>query len=599
MPAEVAADVRHIKARKSVPGSLPPWFLKAAANVLAPALSAQFNAWVRVGQLADADALFIINLLPKPGAQAGSCDSLRGIAVGTLAVKLFAMILERRLSDWAEANGSRAAGQFGFRRRRSTAQAALALRTLQNQHRSDGQQLWACFVDFKKAYDTVPRQRLWDQLAARGLGSSWLRVVQALCANVPMSVRTADGLSPCFQPAWRQAGLPLSPTLFGLYIDDFEAEVLAAARRGKLLDLPALAGSYSWVHPLVYADDMVLLATSAAWLQRQLGMLQQYCQRWGLTVNTVKTELLLLSGERTQQAAVRTAERARLSFGGASLAVVPSFKYLCITFHGSFGLAGAAAPARVAAARAAMHSCRARSAALGIEAAPVQLQLFSTMVDSVLSYGAEVWGMQLAAKAAAWQHRLCSGHAPPRQPAAASRCAARHAQRGCAGRMRRALWLRWVMRAARLWNHALAADQGSLLRQTVTASAALALAPGSRRLAQRTICSAGLGSYVPIVVELQHGHSGTGGGGVTVGAVQVGWCTRGDGTAGAAQTAHACALCRQCCTMPAAQWCTAGLDASGPQICCALVGSGAHGRRRPKVCWPQRRSRLRQHARCT
>jgi hypothetical protein len=31
----------------------------------------------------------------------------------------------------------------------------------------------------------------------------------------------------------------------------------------------------------------------------------------------------------------------------------------------------------------------------------VQLQLFSTMVDSVLSHGAEVWGMQLAAQAAA------------------------------------------------------------------------------------------------------------------------------------------------------------------------------------------------------
>ena len=54
---------------------------------------------MRVGQLADADALSIINPLPKPGAQPGSCDGLRGIAVGTLAAELFAMILERRMSD--------------------------------------------------------------------------------------------------------------------------------------------------------------------------------------------------------------------------------------------------------------------------------------------------------------------------------------------------------------------------------------------------------------------------------------------------------------------------------------------------------------------
>ena len=86
-------------------------------------------------QLADADALSIINPLPKPGAQPGCCDGLRSFAVGTLAAKLFAMILERRLSNWAEASGSRAAGQFGFRHCRSTAQAALMLRTLQDQHR--------------------------------------------------------------------------------------------------------------------------------------------------------------------------------------------------------------------------------------------------------------------------------------------------------------------------------------------------------------------------------------------------------------------------------------------------------------------------------
>ena len=43
---------------------------------------------------------------------------------------------------------------------------------------------------------------------------------------------------------------------------------------------------------------------------------------------------------------------------------------------------------------------RTRCAALGIEAPAVQLRLFSAMVDSVLSYGAEVWATQLVAKAA-------------------------------------------------------------------------------------------------------------------------------------------------------------------------------------------------------
>ena len=93
------------------------------------------------------------------------------------------------------------------------------------------------------------------------------------------------------------------------------------------------------------------------------------------------------------------AERAQLQFGGQLLEAVSTFKYLGISFSSATCLAGTAAPARARAAGAALHNCRARCAALGIEAASAQLQLFSSLVDSVLSYGAEVWGPQLAAKA--------------------------------------------------------------------------------------------------------------------------------------------------------------------------------------------------------
>ncbi|KAI3432579.1 hypothetical protein D9Q98_004128 [Chlorella vulgaris] len=56
-----------------------------------------------------------------------------------------------------------------------------------------------------------------------------------------------------------------------------------------------------------------------------------------------------------------------------------------------------------------MHSCNARCAAWGVEAAPLQLRLFSTMVDAVLSYGSEVWGMQLAAASAAGKTSKAAG----------------------------------------------------------------------------------------------------------------------------------------------------------------------------------------------
>ena len=486
--ADVATHCRRLKGRKAVAGSLPPWFLKAASSQLSHVLAAQFNAWIRVGQLSAAEALSIIFPIPKPGAKPGDLDGLRGIAVGTLPAKLFATILEQRISDWAEASGSRAAGQFGFRRRRSTAQAALVLRTLQDQYRRSGQQLWACFVDFKKAYDTVPRTRLWTKLQARGLGGSWLRAVQALYADVPMSVRTADGLSPCFQARLGlKQGCPLSPTLFGLYIDDFEAEVMAAADRGEQLDLPALAGGL--VPPLLYADDMTLLATSPAGLQRQLNLLQRYCKRWGLTVNTGKTKLILLSGQRTQQAAQQAAEQAGLTFAGQQLETVTSFKYLGITFHASTCLSGAAAPARTKAAWAALHNSRARCAALGIEAPRVQLRLFSALVDSVLSYGSEVWGMQLAARAAAGSGSTGCAAEKLHLSFLRNLLGVRQSTPNAVVLIEtgeRPLWARWLQRAARLWNRALATEPGSLVRRALLASTALATTPCSHQPARQS-----------------------------------------------------------------------------------------------------------------
>jgi hypothetical protein len=63
-------------------------------------------------------------------------------------------------------------------------------------------------------------------------------------------------------------------------IADFEDRVMAAALRGEQLHLPVLAGEL--LPLLLYADDMALLATSAAGLLRQLQFLEEYCVERGL-----------------------------------------------------------------------------------------------------------------------------------------------------------------------------------------------------------------------------------------------------------------------------------------------------------------------------
>ena len=99
----------------------------------------------------------------------------------------------------------------------------LVLRTLIEQQRERNTPLFTCFVDFRKAYDTVPRDLLWQKLAGLGIHGWFLNSIKSLYGSVPMAVNTPEGLSEPFECVMGvKQGCPLSPTLFGLYLDDLE-----------------------------------------------------------------------------------------------------------------------------------------------------------------------------------------------------------------------------------------------------------------------------------------------------------------------------------------------------------------------------------------
>ena len=293
-PTQVEAAIRRTRNRASVVGPLKPVVAKRFAAMLAPVLADLFTACARVECLPDFWACSAITPIPKSDADTTQPDGHHGIAVGTLPAKLYAAVLDRHIADWAESAGVRAEGQFGFRRRRGCAHAALVLRATIEHLRARGLRLYACFVDFQKAYDTVPRHLLWARLEQAGLEGSCIRAVQALYANVPMCVRTSEGFTDTFQSLLGvKQGCPLSPTLFGLYVDNLPAAV--AETDGA--DLPCFADGRR-VPPLLYADDLLLLSTSPAGLQRQLPHLEAYSAAWGMAVNAAKTKVVVFEGQR-------------------------------------------------------------------------------------------------------------------------------------------------------------------------------------------------------------------------------------------------------------------------------------------------------------
>eukprot|EP00887_Chlorella_sp_A99_P005061 scaffold36.g5061.t1 len=233
--AEVLEVAKRAPLRKSVIGPLAPWMLRAVAAPLVPLLAAEFEAWQRVGSLPSPDACSDITSLLKPGADPSDLAGLRGIA---------------------------------------------------DKYRADRERLCACFVDFKQAYDRVPHDRLWEWLREIGVGAGWLAAAQAIYADVPMTV--AGGSHVIQTTIGVKQGCPLSPSLFGLYIDSLEAELRATLAAGAPLSPASLAPGVPPLPLLLYADDLALLSTSAAGLQAQLAVLEGFCERRGLRVNLVK-----------------------------------------------------------------------------------------------------------------------------------------------------------------------------------------------------------------------------------------------------------------------------------------------------------------------
>ena len=112
----------------------------------------------------------------------------RGITVGSVVAKLFAMILGQRIASWAEEHAVKAKGQAGFRKDFRTTDNILILRSLidkgkQSRQKGKAGKLYCCFVDLRKAFDSVPHAMLWQVLEELGVHGRILDIIKSLYAH--------------------------------------------------------------------------------------------------------------------------------------------------------------------------------------------------------------------------------------------------------------------------------------------------------------------------------------------------------------------------------------------------------------------------------
>jgi hypothetical protein len=203
--------------------------------------------------------------------------------------------------------------------------------------------------------------------------------------HVDLCVKVGHSLSDFF-PSYTgvKQGCPLSPNLFGLYIDAFEKYLEQFAPCTG----PLLPGGLT-VPCLIYADDIVLLANSAENLQAQIDALHRFCKDWRMTVNMDKTKVVVFRP-------ANCVTRYSWNLGGRPVQIAEEYKYLGLYFHATKTMQYTRFKLSMQ-ANTAMMSLFARAAEMDLRRNQPQLylKLFQALVQPVISYACSVWATDL------------------------------------------------------------------------------------------------------------------------------------------------------------------------------------------------------------
>ena len=241
------------------------------------------------------------------------CSNYRGITLLSLPGKVYSRVLEKRVRSIVEPQIEEE--QCGFRPGRGTVDQLFTLARVLEGAWEFAHPVHMCFVDLEKAYDCVPRGILWGVLREYGVDGPLLVAIQSLYRRSLSLVRIAGNKSDLFpvRVGLRQ-GCPLSPVLFITFMDRI-------SRRSRVVEGVGFGGGR--ISSLLFADDVVLLASSSSDLQLLLGCFTAEYEVAGMKISTSKSEAMVLSRKRVD---------CPLRVGAEVLSQVEEFKYLGISF---------------------------------------------------------------------------------------------------------------------------------------------------------------------------------------------------------------------------------------------------------------------------
>jgi len=269
------------------PDGIKPSFLQACKEELAPVVSTIFRKSLEKGEVPEEWRQANITPIFKKGSKT-QATNYRPVSLTSVCCKMIESIIRDELVTHLKKNKLISSSQHGFMKNRSCATNLLEYLEYLTSEADKGQAIDVLYLDFAKALDKVPTQRLLKKLKAHGVEGEVYRWMERWLYCRQQRVKVGGKVS-----AWREvlSGVPqgsvLGPVLFIIFIDDLVKEV----RGNQNIKL--------------FADDtkvaqVIRNAQDAQDFQESINRLHAWTVRWGMAYNTAKCHIMHI-GNRNEK----------------------------------------------------------------------------------------------------------------------------------------------------------------------------------------------------------------------------------------------------------------------------------------------------------
>ena len=256
------------------PDGIPPKVLKEVSTEIAKPITLLFNTSISQGivpndwNTAEVVAIFKKGTRSDPG-------NYRPVSLTCVLCKMLESFIRDAIVSHMTDLNLYSPCQHGFRRNRSCVTNLLEVMETITDHLDDGSPVDMLYLDFRKAFDAVPHQRLLTKLKSYGVTDNVFNWVKDFLSNRTQCVRVDNAYS---DRADVLSGIPqgsiLGPVLFTIFINDI-ADVVSSGCR-------------------IFADDTKVYnkCCNSDVIQNDILNLQEWTNTWNLYFNVAKCKVL-------------------------------------------------------------------------------------------------------------------------------------------------------------------------------------------------------------------------------------------------------------------------------------------------------------------